>query len=378
MKISKIIENTIIVLFFLAVIAYPITAYFLGVEDHLYGAEEKVELSFDTLDEYIIQHFPGREFLVRSKNQLLYSLLDVSPNASITKVDDVLMSTESLNYYYHGLHRATDEYMNKTIENLKYLNDILAKKDKKLVVILTPNKPRYYKGRLPFADDVILAYQGNLGRKSYDIFREKLERTDLYQFDCIKYIDRNIKTMDDGEGAPLFYNSGHHWSISKGNVVGLEFMKYLKETVKLKLPDISLRTMKTDKAVYPDSDLFDVLNIYDKPNEQFYKTVIDFDNYQTDELNYIIQGGSFLGALLFPVITIGFHNDVLHIENKNCLYNDYDDKIDFESYDDLNDKIGLLNYIKKTDVFIFEINELNVYNATFGFLDYLLEHEDIL
>ncbi|MBQ2205083.1 MAG: hypothetical protein II411_04250, partial [Lachnospiraceae bacterium] len=105
MKQRKIIENVIITICFIVVIAFPWVATFLGVEDNLSGAEEKIEFSFENVDDYIIQNFPGRAFLVRSKNQILYSLFDISPNSSITKVNDTLFSTETLNYYYPGLHK---------------------------------------------------------------------------------------------------------------------------------------------------------------------------------------------------------------------------------------------------------------------------------
>ena len=131
-----------------------------------------------------------------------------------------------------------------------------------------------------------------------------------------------------------------------------------------------------DVAVYPDADLFNVLNIYDKPNEQFYESVIDYKDFDNDNLNFTIQGGSFLGGLLLPQSTISVLGEVYHIENKNLLYNNYKDHYEFETYDELNEKFGLIKHLHNTDVFILEINELNVYNATFGFLDYLLAHEE--
>ena len=93
-------------------------------------------------------------------------------------------------------------------------------------------------------------------------------------------------------------------------------------------------------------------------------------------MNFTIQGGSFLGGLLLPQTTISVNGEICHIENKNFFYNKYKDHCSFESYDELNEKFNLLNHIKKTDVIILEINEINVYNATFRFLDYLLSHEE--
>ena len=49
MKQRKIIENVIITICFIVVIAFPWVATFLGVEDNLSGAEEKIEFSFESV-----------------------------------------------------------------------------------------------------------------------------------------------------------------------------------------------------------------------------------------------------------------------------------------------------------------------------------------
>lgn len=175
--------------------------YILGVENNLSGAEEKVEFSFENIDDYIIQNFPGRELLVRTKNQLLYSLFDISPNTSITKVGDTLFSTETLNYFYHGLHSVNNAEIDSLIEKLNKFNDICNEKGKKLLVVLTPTKPRYYDGTLPFADDVIMLYEGNESNNEYDNMLPydklsiALKNTKLNYFDSINYIDSHSKIL---------------------------------------------------------------------------------------------------------------------------------------------------------------------------------------
>lgn len=381
MRLKKIIENVLLTFFFLVVIAYPWVATFLGVENNLSGAEEKVEFSFENIDDYIIQNFPGRELLVRTKNQLLYSLFDISPNTSITKVGDTLFSTETLNYYYHRLHSVNNAEVDSLVEKLNRFNDICKEKDKKLLVVLTPTKPRYYDGILPFADDVIMLYERHDTKSEYDEMlpydklRIALKNSNLNYFDSINYIDSHSESIVGG-AVPLFYNSSHHWSVYKANLIGLALHEHLRKTMGIKLPRMAITASPSDVAVYPDADLFNVLNIYDKPNEQFYESVIDYKDFDNDNLNFTIQGGSFLGGLLLPQSTISVFGRVYHIENKNFLYNNYKDHYSFETYDELNEKFDLINHLHETDVFILEINELNVYNATFGFLDYLLAHEE--
>ena len=370
----KYINYAIIIFAFLIVILFPFIASFLGIKNDLKGAEEKVEFRYDNIDEYVTQNFPGRAFLMRMKNQIMYSLFDVSPNELITKVDDTLYSVETLDYFYHGHHSMEKNEIDVLLAKIRYLNAICNETGKKLVVITTPTKPRYVK-KLPFADELINAYQNKEYIRPYEIFKEELKKTDVNYFDCADYIDTHMDSIVGGE-VPLFYNSGHHWSNYKGNLVGLGFMDFMRKKLNITLPDIVVTATPSDIPKHPDADLFEVLNVYDKPNEKYYESVISYNNIDYEELNYLVQGGSFLGGFLIPYWTIGLRNNVIHIENKAVLYNKYKASATFETFDELNDKINLLDSLKETNIIILEIHEVNIYNATFGFIDYLLEHKD--
>lgn len=386
MKKYNKLEKYILIISFVLVILFPYLIFLFNQnvnvesQDKLSGSEEKVELSYENIDNYVLQNFPGREYLIKTKNQLLYSLFDISPNENITKVGDVLFSTETLNYYLHGLYQSKDEDIDLLVHKFKRFKDFCDEKNKKMVIILTPCKPRYYDGNYPISDDLIMLYDSpqnnyNVKKRIRDIdkLKIKLKENNINFFDSIEYIDNNKERIIEGV-PPLFYNSGHHWSLYKGNLVGIAFHDYLRKTFGIKLPLLSVTASPSDVAMYPDSDLFDVLNIYDKPNEQFYVPVIKFENFDLEKLNFVVQGGSFLGSLLIPQITVTPFGDITHIENKSMFLNKYKDLVTFESYEEINSKYDMVGICKKADVFIFEIHELNVYNATFGFLDFLIDH----
>ena len=287
-------------------------------------------------------------------------------------------------YYYEAL---SGELIDTRIKNShKSLNTLVKYTHVSTPVINGNTKDctssvRYYVSSLPFADDVIMLYENDESSSDgekilpYDRFSSALKNSNLNYFDAIKYIDEHRESIIGGK-VPLFYNSSHHWSLYKANLIGLALHEHMRKTMDIKLPRMAVTASPSDVAIYPDADLFNVLNIYDKPNEQFYESIIDYKDFDNDNLNFAIQGGSFLGGLLLPQSTISVLGKVYHIENKNFLYNNYKDHYEFETYDELNDKFDLLKCLRDTDVFILEINELNVYNATFGFLDYLLAHEE--
>ena len=386
MKKYNKIEKIILIASFVLVIIFPYLIFLFNnntnveTQDKLSGSEEKIELSYENIDNYVLQNFPGREHLIKTKNQLLYSLFDISPNDNITKVGNVLFSTETLNYYLHDLYKSEDSAIDELVSKFKVFQDFCNKKNKKMAIILTPCKARYYDGNYPISDDLIMLYDNSqsdydLQKRTRDIdkLKIKFKENGIDFFDSIEYIDNNKEKIVDGI-PPLFYNSGHHWSLYKGNLVGIEFHDYLRKTLGVKLPLVSVTATPSDTALYPDSDLFDVLNIYDKPNEQFYVPVVKFENFDLEKLNFVVQGGSFLGSLLIPQITVTPFGDITHIENKSMFINKYKDLITFDSYEEANEKANIINICKEADVFIFEIHELNVYNATFGFLDFLIEH----
>ncbi|MBP3200771.1 MAG: hypothetical protein J6M39_03910 [Lachnospiraceae bacterium] len=401
MKKPNKLENIILVLSFVVVLLFPyITALYNHFnqndnKEKLSGSEEKVEFSFKNLDDYVIQNFPNREQIIKTKNQLLYSLFDISPNANITKIGDNLFSTETLNYYLHNLYDVEDKDVDELVEKFQIFNNFCKEHNKKMAIILTPCKPRYYSGEFPLVDNLITIYDKDYDKKDlisdadgnvtvdnvklqkkirpYNVLKNKLKETDIKFFDSIEYIDNNKGLILDGV-PPLFYNSGHHWSLYKGNKIGLAFHQYLRENLGIKAPKLSIKASPSDTAIYPDSDLFDVLNIYDKPDEKFYESVVTFENFDTSNLNYLVQGGSFLGSLLIPQMTVNPFGDIVHIENKSMFYDKYRELVTFDSYEEADAKYSLLKRCKDTDVFVFEIHELNVYNATFGFLDFLIEH----
>lgn len=365
----------LIIIVFVLIVLYPYIALIFSFDTNLKGAEQKVKLSYETIDDYIMQNFPGRATLVKTKNQLLYSIFGMSNNETIAKVDDNLIATESLNYF-HGANSISDEKMDELILKLNKLNEIVKRKNKKMLVILTPTKARFYNGRVPFTDILIDKYDTHNYKIPYEQFKEKTIETELNIFDTIELINKNKDTFMGGE-VPLYYKSGHHWSNYKSNLIGVELLKYVTKEFGIKLPSIDIVYEESSEAQYPDADLHEVLNVYSKPNEKFFIPSLKYNDIQIDEKNYTLSGGSFMSGLLLPNMTAGIKNEVYEVMNKYFFYHHFADNVTFENYDEIDEKFNLIDHINKTDVFIFEIHELNFYNATFGFLDYILEHEEI-
>ena len=326
----------------------------------------------NSLDDYIDQNLNSKPFIVRMRNQLLYDVFNISPNYSITINDDKnLISKESLNYYLHGQYSVSNEEVKQMANKFIKLNRVLKRLNKNMIVIMTPTKARYldYKD-YPIADKIMLStykYKYPLG---YDRFIKELQKDDVLLFDSIEFInDNKNKYLEDA--APLFNDTGHHWTYYKGRNIGVEIVDFITENTDITFPKLSIVASRSEIATYPDDDLLKLLNLNKNPKYTYMNTDVHYDDLNSSFPSVVISGGSFLGELLFPFATYGLDfNKVYHIENKLYYMNHYDDKYEFEKYEEIPIKYDL----KDIDLFVFEINEVNVYNASFGFIDYLLDN----
>ena len=114
-----------IIVFVLIMIFPLIMLPFKEKTSDLSGAYEKQEFSLDNFSEYLKENLPGREIIIRLLNQVKYTIFDISGNGTIAIGEDKeLFSSESLNYYSHGLYNVDEEAINTLINKLNLFSDI--------------------------------------------------------------------------------------------------------------------------------------------------------------------------------------------------------------------------------------------------------------
>ena len=393
---KKFRYKIVYIIVFCVIILFPIIAKVLDVKNDLFGVEYEAELedlninnlmdfSFqDSLDNFITQKLPGKSLLARCRNQILYSLFGVSSNYSLNiSLTGNIVFDETMDYYYHGLHEVDDKYIDELVTKLKTLNDILKSKNADLVLFVTTTKSRYiknesYSDRDPhYNDDFVLVDEFLTKHSSFDNdnyelpyteFINKLKTTNIKTFDCVDYISNLYlsSVYDDGKylilmpplylyWVPLYYNTSHHWSNVLGNKIGIEFLDYLSNNTKVKFSKLKQSIERIDTPIFPDSDIYDLCNVLAKPKEDYFKSNIEIVDNNHSNSNVIIRGGSYLGQVPFIQGMMGESN-VFFMLNTDVFK----------------------KYTEDIDLVILEINEVNVYNATFGFLDYLLDNKDKL
>ena len=366
-------RSIFIILIFFVVILYPWVMMNFGVEDNLSGVEERIsieDVNTTNIDKYIEQNFPGREFLVRLTNQIKVSLFKFESIGNLVLNGDVIFGTESLDYFLHGAHDMTNEEMNEFVLKLERLNTILKNKNKTLILTITPTKPRYRK-EYTFSDELMNLFGSDSKVRPYDMFKNRTRYMDLNVFDYIDYINKHKEVELDR--VPLYYDGSHHWAVYQANKLTMPLVKYIEKTANVDLMEISVKSTPSQiGGSYPDNDLVSLLNVFKKSKEQFYDPIVEYTSVESTYPNVLVRGGSFLAQLALPYVLIGLDNKVTILSNKICFYDRFSKQKEFDTYEELK----LDKELKDYDIVMIEINELNFYNASFGFIDYLLENGD--
>ena len=376
------------ILLFSILIFYPVISKGLGIVDNLNGVTNEVklkdlnfnnllDLSFqNSLDTYITDKLPGKSILVKLRSQILFSIFKVASHISLNiSKNGAIMSDEPMNYYYHGLHSVEDEYIDNFVKKLNQLDEILKNKHADLVLFITPTKARYINENDYFVDKMI-SNNTSFDEKNYELpyykLKNALNSTNIKTFDCIDYIEKNNRKFF--EDVPLYCDSGHHWSVAVGNKIGMDFLDFVSNNTNVKFSKLSQTIEETKDPVFPDSDILDLCNLLRKPNYKYYKSNLSIvDPYHTKS-NIIIRGGSFLGQVPFVQSMYEEDSNVIYMSNTDTFVDNWKTYLTISDYND----IDLKKYTKDIDLIVLEINEVNIYNATFGFLDYLIDNKDIL
>ncbi len=348
------------------------------------GSTNPVELSSNTLADGSYQgyindsfedSFPGRKLLLKTRNQLLYSLLNVSPNSNVViGKDKYLFEPQYILYETQVYAPADEEYFAALTDKLSTLNSLMQQNGKELYVFITPSKAHYYKDKIPdklMTADMEAAYDYT----NYDKLIESLDKSSITYFDSIGYIDEHLN--DSSLEAPLYYKSGTHWSNPWGRTCAALFLDKMGENSRYDLSRVAVTEKKSDEPVFPDTDLYSSMNLLLEAKDDWYDSDVNVTYEGKDKPNFFVRGGSFLGQSISSLIRAGIFESDVHLENNNWYIDRYSaigSISDYTAYDEL--PIDFL--LGKSDILVLEINDAAIDKASFGFIDYLLEHPDYL
>lgn len=364
---------------FFILLLYPMVGGMLDKYFPLNGVAAQVEKPIMTVEgimngtyqedmsAYLLGNIRGRNLMVKTHSQLLYSAFDTSSNSNIViGANEQLFEPEYLAYSLNIWAQPSEEEVAALVDKLVALEAKLEEDGKQLYIFITPSKARYYTADAPMSYKLCV----NTGAQevAYDKFVRQLDGSKLKVFDSIAYIDEHQSEYE----FPLWYPTGIHWSRALGSEIGVAFNQYLRETSGYDLGQIYVTHQKTGEVISPDADLYNTLNLLVPPQEAYYTQQFTVEE-GTDKPNVFYRGGSFMGQSIGNLITNHIFEKDIHFENNYYFTDCYSGGgtlSDFNAYDELD----VAMYLEQSDILVLEVNENKIYTMSWGFIDYLLDY----
>ena len=372
---------------FIFILVLPLYGKFLDSNITLNGVStsvNSVEATIDTLSDGTYQsyingiweeEFPGRKFLLRVRNQLLYSICKVSPNSNVViGKDDYLYEPSYILFETQAFAPSSEEYFNTLGENLEKINMLLESYGKELYVFVTPSKAHFYKDFIP---DLYLCLdkEDEYSYTNYSKLIEELDANDIKYFDSIKFVEDNYNSGI--LSAPLFYKTGIHWSQPWGETCAAEFVNYMNDYSKYNLAQVEVSESRCDKPVHPATDLYSSLNLIRNAQDEWWTSEMTVVREGKDKPKVFCRGGSFMGQSLSALVRGGVFGEDVVFENYYYFQNQYSEHETLSSFTSY-DEIDLNKLLGKSDILILEVNEGAISTMSWGFIEYLLAHPECL
>ena len=326
---------------------------------------------FSEIEKIYNQDFPLRPVAIKVNNTIDFLQGKSSNTAVYIGKNHELYESEYLWDYsvastvWDG--RANRETIRSLVEKLSGIRDAFRKEGKHIYVLITPNKTNFSEDNIPEEVRQIKAQNPN-GKRNIEVLKEYFDEYQIPYFDSSDYLRDSLP-----KGVIPFYRSGIHYSWAAGYYVARELFARIEEETGLTMPHFDLTVKEQSETVFPNRDLFDLLNtipeitgsVYrDQPQQQVY-----IENMEASPVSILMQGGSFLGPYVdmnnrYPGIFRWF--DII----QNTMFLPQGDAmVTLSSIRDVD-----LNRIKNDQLFVFEINETSAQSMSFGFIDYLSEY----
>lgn len=325
------------------------------------------------LNNYFEENFFGRKLLINLRSQLLYSVCGISPN------ENVVIGREK--YLYEPMYimfelqvypPSSEEYFAELGENLARLQGLFEENGKELYVFISPSKAHYIRDKIPLRYE-LLSNEGIFGRDNHEELTKALTESEICFFDSNKYIDTNRGRYL----SPLFYSSGIHWSHVWGESAAAEFLNLINEKSKFDLDMLMVDEISNAEPISPDTDLYDSLNLFSRPTEDWYGTQVKLAREGKDKPNVFLRGSSFMGQSLNMLVNQGVFGKNVYFENYYYNTDEYSE-YRFVSNNEAYGELDIDRLIGQSDILILEVNDAGIYRTGMGLIEYLLENPEYI
>lgn len=347
-------------------------------EDSLKGEtqkESKTEVSFQNIwngdwqfafENFIKGNLQIRQWLIPIRNQFMYRILKTSPNSNIViGKNHNLYEEEYICFETQIFAPMTKDEIEILVEKLKVLDKSFKDKGKKFFIFITPSKAEIYQEDIP--DRYLRIAPDEKAPSTYSLFIEAINQTNIAYYDSIP----DVRELKQTAEFHVFPKTGTHWSKVTAAICAKNLSDSMEEQLEIDLPECTVQYRECVEPVHPDSDIYNLLNLLEKPDEIFYEPIVEITDKTKNDYSILARGGSFMGASLHSLILNDYFANSYYLENTfaNCPEGMYSGN--FDTYDILPIK----EMIENSDIIFLEVNEEAIPRMSFGFIDYLLENK---
>lgn len=222
-------------------------------------------------EQYVETHVGFRKFFIRLRNQIHYSLFNVSTRGTLIGKQQYLYEVDYLNALYGLDFRGTDSLAMRSVK-LKRVIDALNVRNTKVLVVIAPGKASYYPEH--FTYDMVKKYDKQTPT-NYAVYKALFDQLKIPYIDMRKW----FLQMKDTSSMPLFPRMGVHWSVYGSLLAADSMLKYMEHQWQKPIGRISWNTIeRTNKYRVSDGDLMELLNLlWDPPTDTMPYPVVKFD-----------------------------------------------------------------------------------------------------
>lgn len=202
---------------------------------------------------YLNQHVGFRNSMVRTYNQMYFSLYKVArANGVVVGLDNYLYEENYIKAFYGEDFRG-EKVIAEQIRKLQLVHDTLRKLNKHVVVLLAPGKASFFPEYLPKRKLLKSSPQTNLNS-----YARQLQASSIPHLNLNAYFIQQKGKMK----FPLFPKTGIHWSKYGEIVMADTLIRFMNALPGVKLPSIVVdRYNKTDDAWDTDDDIERGMNL---------------------------------------------------------------------------------------------------------------------
>lgn len=340
----------------------PLNGSYATIEEPVFKLNDWFEGKYQkNQEQYIDQEVGFRNFLVRTYNQIHYTLFDQARANNVIVGKENYLYDENYILAYLGRDFIGQKKIVDKVSKLQKISDTLRKQNIDIVVVFAPGKGSFFPEFIPES------YEPS--RKSitnHAAYSKELRKSDIHFLDLNTW----FLSLKGKTNYPLFPKTGIHWSLY-GEVLALDTLSdYVRAMRKTQLPKMIIdRVENPDTLRGTDDDIEKGMNLLFNIQDlkMGYPMLSFIENEKDTKLKVITVADSYywgifgqgLSGRIFVDEQFWYYNREIHSR--------------FLPQSKLVQDVNIRQEVEKRDVIVLLFTDSNLPNFAYGFIDQLYD-----